>query len=274
MKRNESVDSVAGIMILYMVFTHVCQHYHWEHTTTYLVMEHFLYFFMPWFYFKAGMFFKVGNNKDVIEKSAKRLIKPFLIYSLVGHVCYCFLSYMKGNLSLSVLVPYRYLLLTGSIPGNLPLWFLLSLFGCRVIFNFAMSRKIPAVLVASTSLVVVCLLHAIGFNHPYYVANVITGLLFMSLGYIITKHNAITPPILAVCIIIYIASLFYPSFVGMRSNHLYYGVYLLWILYSLAGIIVVNKIVNKAEQLFSCIKPIGQYSMQIYCIHWIPLMFL
>lgn len=194
MKRNESIDSVAGIMILYMVFTHVCQHYHLEHSNFYMSLERLLYFFMPWFYFKAGMFFKVGNSKDVIGKSAKRLIKPFLIYSLVGHVCYCFFNYMKGALSLSVLVPYRSLLLTGSIPGNLPLWFLLSLFGCKVIFNFAMSRKISAELVASTSLVVVCLLHTIGFNHPFYVANVLTGLFFMSLGYIITKYKAITPP--------------------------------------------------------------------------------
>lgn len=274
MKRDERIDSVAGIMISYMVFTHVCQHYHLELSSFYIVGENLLYFFMPWFFFKAGMFFKVGNNKDVIIKSSKRLLKPFLIYSLAGHICCCFLSYVHGNLTLSTLIPYRSLLLTGSIPGNLPLWFLLSLFGCRVIFNFAMSRKLSAIAVASFSLVGACLLHVIGFNHPYYVTNIMTGLFFLSLGYIITKRSVITPPILAICIVIYILSLIYPSFVGMRSNHLYYGVYLLWILYSCAGIIVINKIANKAEKLFSCFKAIGKYSMQIYCIHWIPLMFL
>lgn len=240
MKRNESIDSIAGIMILYMVFTHVCQHYHWEHTTIYIVMEHFLFFFMPWFFFKAGMFFKTGSTNDVLIKSTKRLLKPFVLYSLVGHLCYCFLIYMKGELVISEFIPYKSLLLTGSVTGNLPLWFLLTLFGCRVMFNFILRKNVPAVVVAIVSLAVACLLHVIGFNYPYYIANIMTGLFFMSLGYILARRNAFTPPILVLCIVIYVLSLFYPSFVGMRSNHLYYGFYLLWICYSVCGIITMN----------------------------------
>lgn len=64
MKRNESIDSAAGIMIFYMVFTHVCQHYHLDNSHFYMIMEHLLYFFMPWFFLKAGMFFKIGDNKE------------------------------------------------------------------------------------------------------------------------------------------------------------------------------------------------------------------
>ena len=274
MKRNESVDSIAGIMILYMVFTHVCQHYHWEHATLYIVMEHLLYFFMPWFFFKAGMFFKIGNNNDVFIRSTKRLLKPFILYSLIGHLCYCFLIYMKGELTISEFIPYKSLLLTGSVPGNLPLWFLLTLFGCRVIFNFILSKNIPVVVVALASLIVAFFLHVIGFNYPYYIANIMTGLFFMSLGYIQARQNANTPPILALGIIIYVLSLFYPSFVGMRSNHLYYGFYLLWIFYSVSGIITMNLIGGYLFGKNTFLRNVGRYSMEIYCLHWIILIFL
>ena len=88
MNRNESIDTAAGIMILYMIFTHVCQHYHLENSTVYITCEHLLYFFMPWFFFKAGMFFKIGENKEVINKGIRRLLKPFILYSLLGHISY------------------------------------------------------------------------------------------------------------------------------------------------------------------------------------------
>lgn len=40
MERNKSIDSAAGLMILYMVFTHVCQHYDFNHSKVYVILEH------------------------------------------------------------------------------------------------------------------------------------------------------------------------------------------------------------------------------------------
>lgn len=194
MKRDTSIDSAAGIMILYMVFVHVFQHFHLEQTALFVTMQHLLYFFMPWFFFKAGMFFKAGDNKEVFMKSTKRLIKPFIIYSLIGHICWCLLCYLDGNLTLSELFPVKAFLFVGSISGNLPLWFLLSLFACRIIFNYALNKNIPVQLVSVVSLAFASLLHFTGFEYPLYVANISTGLFFMSLGYFITKRFTITPP--------------------------------------------------------------------------------
>ena len=105
----------------------------------------------------------------------------------------------------------------------------------------------------------------------------LTGLFFMSLGY-----KCGPPRLLYVCILIYAISLAYPSFVGMRSNHLYYGFYLLWIIYSVCGILMANYIGSvvikhscaKRVPIIKILNLIGEYSMEIYCIHWIVLLFI
>ena len=193
MERNNAIDSVAGIMITYMVFTHVCQHFGYEHSAIYMALEHILYFFMPWFFFKAGMFFKIEDNV-IMKKSCKRLIRPFVLYSLIGHICYSSVCYLQGNLHLSTLIPYYSLLVQGSIPGNLPLWFLLTLFLCRIIFNFLVKKKVSVYWIALASLLLAFGLHLIDFKQPFYLANTMTGVFFMSVGYICTRQVKITPP--------------------------------------------------------------------------------
>ena len=82
------------------------------------------------------------------------------------------------------------------------------------------------------------------------------------------------PPILVFCLLIYIISQLIPSFVGMRSNHLYYGFYLLWILYSVSGIVLINYIGSKFLNKTKILSILGKYSMEIYCLHWILIMFI
>lgn len=277
MKRNKAVDFVAGIMITYMVFTHVCQHLDYDKSPLYVNMEHVFYFFMPWFFFKAGMFFHMGESKEVFKKSFDRLIRPFILYSFIGHLCYLVVCYIKGSFHLSTLIPWHSLLMQGSIPGNLPLWFLLSLFCCRIILNELIKRGISVSWIIVLSLLGAYYLHLINFEGPFYFANTLTGLFFMSLGY-----KCGPPRLLYVCILIYAISLAYPSFVGMRSNHLYYGFYLLWIIYSVCGILMANYIGSvvikhscaKRVPIIKILNLIGEYSMEIYCIHWIVLLFI
>lgn len=273
MERNKAIDSVAGIMITYMVFTHVCQHLGYEHSAIYMTLEHIFYFFMPWFFFKAGIFFKIEDNKIILKKSFNRLICPFILYSLIGHICYCGICYLQGNFHLSLLVPYS-LLLQESIPGNLPLWFLLTLFICRIIFNFLVKKGLCIFWIAFASLLLAFGMHLIDFKQPFYIANTMTGIFFISVGYICTRQVKISPPILLSCLIIYMLSMIYPSFVGMRSNHLYYGSYMLWIVYSLCGIIFMNFLGCKFLNNTKVLSFLGTYSMEIYCLHWIPLLFL
>lgn len=274
MERNKSIDSVAGLMITYMVFTHICQHYGYEKSSVYMALEHILYFFMPWFFFKAGMFFKIGDNKTVLKKSFDRLIRPFILYSLIGHICYCGICYLQGDFHLSTLVPYYSLLMQGSIPGNLPLWFLLTLFFSRIAFNVVMNKGCSPYWIAAVSLLLAFVLHVVNSKQPFYLANTMTGVFFMSVGYLYAKRAKITPPILLAYLLVYLMSQSFPSFVGMRSNHLYYGFYLLWIIYSVSGIVLINFLARKFLNNTKILSFLGTYSMEIYCLHWIPLLFI
>lgn len=162
--------------------------------------------------------------------------------------------------------------MTGAIPGNLPLWFLLSLFVCRVLLNVRRVLSFSLYLIATIGLLVVLSLHVVGYVYPCYFANMMSGLFFMSMGAIIGDRK-LTPQYV-ICVIIYLVSLLYPSFVGIRSNHLYYGIYLCWFVYSLCGILIVNDMVSRAIFKASPLKYIGRHSMEINCWHWIVLIFI
>lgn len=105
----------------------------------------------------------------------------------VGPV-YVIVCAVKGNLALSVLFPVRQLVLNGSITGNLPLWFLLTLFICRILLNLIGKTKGWVLALCLLSLVAAFLMHLANFDHPYYLANTMTGLTFMCLGYIVKKN--------------------------------------------------------------------------------------
>jgi fucose 4-O-acetylase-like acetyltransferase len=77
--RDNSIDVIAGILLIHMVLGHVfqfakltdCRFYHWMDV---------LFFFMPWFFFKSGMFF--NKNKKVVDVmilGGKKLMSNYLI---------------------------------------------------------------------------------------------------------------------------------------------------------------------------------------------------
>ena len=219
---------------------------------------------------------RICENKTMISKSAKRLLIPFVIWSFAGHVVYCIVNLFDGHLALSMAIPIKQLLMSGSITGNLPLWFLLTLFFCRVLLNWLLNKHIHVLYIGLCSISFAFILHTLDFHQPYYIANTAIGLFFMSVGYILYREKliSITPPILLICVAIFTVGLFYPSFVGMRSNQLFYGYYLQWVLCSIASIILFNKLSRLNLFEYVGLHYIGRYSMQIYCAHWIPLLLL
>lgn len=77
MEKNRIVylDFIAGLLILYMIFpVHVLSQTGLER---YNYLSSVFFFFMAWFFYKAGMFFKPTDCKTVLKKTFKRLIVPF-----------------------------------------------------------------------------------------------------------------------------------------------------------------------------------------------------
>lgn len=47
-----------------------------------------LSFFMAWFFYKSGMFYKDRNFNEVFRYGIKRLIVPAIVFSLIGFILY------------------------------------------------------------------------------------------------------------------------------------------------------------------------------------------
>lgn len=239
-----------------------------------------LHFFMPWFFYKSGQFFKKTSTKDLWKKDIQKLLKTFVIWSAVGYVFFLFFGLLNDSLTLrnTTYSIVRGLFLTGKVPINTPLWFLLTLFGVRFLANKILPERgdrYTWVKIVSIVLVgyAICYL-AYRFNHrlmPYWVANGAAGLSFFTLGYALRdweqKWWLIAPSVL-----VYIVGCVWGfPVVDMWPNELLAGQYLLWIPVSLCCIITFNAVCRWIIHLIP-VKPIefvGKNAMTIYVVHCI-----
>lgn len=139
--RQIYLDTVGGILLIHMIVGHCCQ---WSQTyQPYQTWTFWLEFFMPWFFFKAGMFYKQRPIREEFHKSFKRLIIPYIYFSIIGTILLWGKLIVCNEFSYkSILTPIKSVLLAGAVPGNLALWFLLSLFIVRLLFTIIRSRLI------------------------------------------------------------------------------------------------------------------------------------
>ena len=169
------------------------------------------------------------------------------------------------------------LAINGSPHGNMPIWFLFSYFVVRVFFGcqstFFKQISIWGILLACV--LIPYLLHFCPFRYPYYFANIFIGLFGYYIGCIYKKHaekyiNVIVP--ISAFLYIGIFVLCY-SVVDIRTNTLYSGYYLLWIMWSISGCIFFYYVFNKIRflgYLFTKlgVARIGELSMTILVLHW------
>ena len=307
-ERITYIDFASGIMILWMIIYHAI-HQTWcfelgdywnirdltslpEGAKAFInsegklrslnpcVLFPYLHFFMPWFFYKSGQFFTKQSIGNLWKKDWNKLLKTFLVWSLIGYVFYVLFGLLNDTMTLrrATYSVVRCFFLQGNIPLNGALWFLLTLFSVRFVANFAMPERggknavLKIVSVVLFGYVVSYL--AYRFNHrllPYWVANGAVGLTFFSLGYALRdweqKWWIVVP-----CFVVYIMGcIFGFPMVDMLSNELLKGEYCLWIPVALCCIVVFNALCRRLCKLVS-IKPfewIGKNAMLIYVPHYL-----
>ena len=133
--RHYYLDAVGGLLLIHMIIGHCCQ---WSQTfELYQKWTYCLDFFMPWFFFKAGMFFKQRPFKVELHKNYRRLILPYIFFSIIGIFLFWLkLGIIKEFSAKSLISPFKFILFEGAPQGNLALWFLLSLFVVKNIFSY------------------------------------------------------------------------------------------------------------------------------------------
>lgn len=269
-KRDTSLDFISGLLIIHMILGHTMA---FPFIKTFNYLQCVFFFYMPWFFFKSGMFYKHEDDfKSFITKKVERLIKPFIFFSLLGEPFFILDSYTTG-FPLSdwyhYTASFRTIPYFGNFAGNPPCWFLLSLFVIFVAFNLLIykSNKILC------TLLLLGLLLVNHFYNPfpiYSITHTISGCLFFILGYVL-KELQYQRNIFIVSLLVLVFAIPFNSFVGMAFDLLEFGNYILWYLFSLAAIIVVNKVAKyiPGETSFSKFFVwVGQNSMLLLVVHW------
>lgn len=268
-KRNNSLDASCGLMITYMIYGHICL---WCNVPQIETAPKLLFFFMPWFFFKSGMYFRPKTFTDTVVGCCRRLLIPYLIFSIIGQIVFSIMWLVDGRTPLMdyFIRPIRTLIHEGAVVGNSPLWFLFTLCIVKLVFELSAMKGIKMTYILWSSLLVSYILNYIGFHDYFYIANASTGCLFFASGYILKdKQYSKWYIILFVCIyILYVY--FYPSYFDFRSNTIDNNSYIFCILACIGGIIAVNNIFRFLGGL-KFLNDIGKNSMTYYVIHWIVL---
>lgn len=270
-KRDHSLDFACGLMTINMILYHVAAF------TEVRYIGRLLFFFMPWFFFKAGMFNKANLERKVIVKSFKRLMIPFIFFSIIGQLSH--ILRMGYNFQEYLISTLKQLVLLGAVHGNLPLWFLFSLFLVKIFYNWIDLHKfLRPTLVAVISFIAVNFLYYTGLTKPYYVATFFSGLCFYSLGIVFKRRQYKIAVVIVALIYLYCNTAYLSTSVDMRINALAYGKYFLWYPYSLCGIIAVNNLSKYICSTTSFFDPVvkvvinvGKHSMGYYVVHWLLL---
>lgn len=269
--RRKDIDGISGLMIVYMIFVHIVN---FTHTGNFfVVLMRPLFFFMPWFFFKSGMFFfHKSNNQMFLE--GKKLLYPYVKYSLYGIIVWSVILFFYGEISWVkyILSPFYQILKEGAVMGNLPLWFLASLFVAKLMYNTICSQKYYLTLLF-LCIIAAYILDVTNCNYIVWFGNILSGLFFLGMGHLL-KDVQYKKIVFIISMLFYVAYLSIPSLfsnVDMRANHCNHGYYLLYVLGSLSGIIMINNIFYYLPQNTSILHAIGRKSMNYYVIHYLLL---
>lgn len=265
-QRQDHLDCAHGLMILQMMFFHLCVSTIYG-TPVYYQILHPLSFFMAWFFFKSGMFFKKIGLVENLQLGFKKLILPALIFSIIGFIFY--LIFEKPSISFSYELGFFYVF--GAFRGNTPIWFLFSLFAVQIIASLIHKFNITPILTVVISLGIYCLNKNIGFR-PYWTYNIPLGLMFFSLGQIL-KDIQYNKKSIIISIAVFCGLFFIHTNINFRDG--VFSPAIITMPWALAGCILTNVLFKSVPRL--CIAPLrffGKHAMEFYCTHIIIIAFI
>ena len=107
-------------------------------------------------------------------------------------------------------------------------------------------------------------------HSPITLLSTSLGLVFYCIAKLINSQIELKRYIIPCCVIYILSVLFFPQMVDFRTCTVVYGNWIGWIIVSLAGCIIFNKVFNCLNgYLPSIIVEIGKNSMSYYVCHWL-----
>ena len=276
-KRNYAFDLLCGLCILRMVMLHVICQTHLRQTPWWRETMAWTFFFMSFFFFKAGYFNKgiTGKTLPYLRDRIRRLFVPYLSWGIIGGIiAFAWLCLFPEGPSkaFSELGKFRWLV-GGLTFGNSPLWFLLSFFTTYVLMHFIERVRYLHW--------IVLLFPAIGYwlflhGNPlwFYLSNIFCGTFFFYMGKVwrhildrLTKHWALAISIV-LCIGFVMANIYLHGEYEMKTN-LWIGSFwqvLLVMPLSLLGISGV--LLSLPTPRVPFVNYIGEHSMVYFVMHY------
>ena len=316
--RTRYIDLGAGIMLLWMVCYHVLQKAWWlesvndpsiDGTINPCVVFPYLNFFMPYFFYKSGMFFQRKPWRELLKKDSKKLLLTYVIWGGIGYMVYVVMCVIGDTLSIRALTycVIRKAFLTGVPAINGPCWFLLALFIVHIIANMVLPNdastehlhthshthththtwrfhvRCAAIIIICYGLAALCYYLNLRLL-PRWIAYSASGLGFYTMGYWMNRYEKNTW-ISWICIAIYVMCcvIGFPM-VDMACNKLLYGSYLSWMPVAGCSIVAFNtmcvyiekavtNIGQKNNRMFSFFEYVGINAMPIFVSHFLFLEF-
>ena len=232
-----------------------------------------LSFFMFWFFYKSGMFYRKKPNIEIVVTGAKKLLHPYVIFSVIGHLIKCVQLMILGdfNIGSSLYYPIKQLFLAGAVSGNMALWFLPTLFVVQVLYA-KLSRNITDGCIIVISLVIAYSLFKMNIVEPVYLGNMSLGLAVYAFGHMMKDYQYKCPVFTFAVFIYFAVLLFEPSRIDFRVNDCCIGYYFLAFAFSLSACIAINNLFRRLNFRIGFLEWIGKRSMNFYVMHWIVLL--
>ena len=293
MNRTDFLDNINGLLIINMIFfVHLASFCEVNHSLPIIYLRMSMGFFMSWFFFKAGMFYRRKPLREVVRSSCRRLIVPYLFFNGMGILCAWFLCLLDGQMTIGhLLLPVAQMFLDEATGANLALWFLLSLFVVRCLFSALDHLGAAPLAVACVSIGIAfalnyftqvnprppMVLSFMGYHLflqlPSYVGNIFVGLSMYALGCGL-REKQYDRLLFGLLLVVYLVQFFFPASISMKENEVT-GPYFLAILYSVAGIVVFNNVFKMTlDRPLAILTYVGRNSMIYYVTHYVFFVFM
>ncbi len=290
-QRFAYIDIAKGLGILMVVWGHVVPH--WTSAFVYT-------FHMPLFFFISGMLFNRSKHYsfgDFLKARARRLIVPYLWYSVVTWGLWAAFSYFRRMSMMEIITPLCQILLAkGSgqfFVFNSPLWFIPCLFAVEIMY-FLISRftcLINLLICICLTIISVLLEHFYGEQYllllpwnldaafmalPIYAAGnlLVKRKPFAQIYHLVDKHLIAAIAIAVLCAVVVYMSL--GVFPNISMGYSCYGNECVFHIRALIGITIVIiisvllEVFLKQNSLRNFMEWCGKNSLDIMCTH-IPI---
>ena len=262
--RVTQLDIVKGIGIILVIFGHLAER---NQISRILVYS----FHMPLFFAISGYLSKPTTIKEIFEKGIRKLVLPtYLILTLD-----CLIRVVESLLSLnswpSISEWINGLLIHGGVLWNLPVWFLMTLFVCRILGQ--LNNRILWIIFAICDLICI-----VGVNTKvpqWWLTNTIMAFPFYYLGLISRQYNIlklwnntkIRWKIIGLCVWIVIALYNGYTDINTHSNGKNYALFLIT---GVLGTLLLTELANviKGTKLGYLAEILGKKSMFVLISHY------